>query len=49
MSVINMTGLNTQSAPMDAVESILKDYYDNCINSKEAIVIINAIVTEWRQ
>ena len=49
MPVINMTGLNTQVAPMDAIESILVDHQGGFINHVEALSIINAIVCEWRQ
>jgi len=49
MPVINMTGLNTQAAPMDAIESILVDHQGGFINHVEALSIINAIVCEWRQ
>lgn len=49
MPVIDMTGLNTQSAPMDAISVILGDHYNGFINSTEAMGIINAIAIEWRQ
>lgn len=49
MSVIDMSGLNTQIAPMDAIESILQDHHEGCLNHIEALSIINAIVCEWRQ
>ena len=49
MPTIDMTGLNTQTAPMDAVAEILNDYHGGFINSIEAMSIINAITVEWRQ
>ena len=48
MAVINLQGLDTQTKPMYAVDEVLKDYYDNCITSKEALEIINAINCEWK-
>jgi hypothetical protein len=49
MPVIDMTGLDTQLAPMKAIHEVLSDYYNGFINSKEALGIINAIACEWRQ
>ena len=48
MPVIDMTGLDTQIAPMKAIDEILTDYYEGSINSREAIEIINAINYEWK-
>lgn len=49
MPTIDMTGLDTQSAPMAAVHEVLNDHYNGFINSTEAMGIINAIAIEWRQ
>lgn len=49
MPVIDMTGLDTQRAPMDAISEVLNDYHGNFINSVEALGIINAVAVEWRQ
>lgn len=35
-------------APMKAINEILNDYYNNHINSKEAMEYINAINCEWK-
>jgi hypothetical protein len=48
MPVIDMSELDTQSKPMYAIAEVLQDYYDNCINSKEALGIINSINCEWK-
>jgi hypothetical protein len=48
MPVIDMTGLDTQSAPMKAIHEVLNDHYNGFINPKEALGIINAIACEWR-
>lgn len=48
MPAIDMTGLDTQRAPMDSIESVLTDYNGGFTNSVETLSIINAIVTEWR-
>lgn len=49
MPVIDMTGLNTQSAPMAAIEEVLKDHFNGFTSSAETLNIINAISIEWRQ
>lgn len=49
MPIIDMTGLDTQLAPMKAIDEVLADYYNGFINSKEALGIINAVNCEWRQ
>jgi hypothetical protein len=48
MPVIDMTGLQTQTAPMKAIDEVVGDYANGFINSKEALGIINAIVCEWK-
>ncbi len=48
MPVIDLAGLDTQRAPMDAIESVLADYNGGFTNSVETLSIVNAIVTEWR-
>ena len=48
MPAIDMSGLDTQRAPMDAIESVVADYNGGFTNSVETLSIINAIVTEWR-
>lgn len=48
MPAINLDGFDTQLKPMYAIDEVLKDYYDNHINSKEAIAIIDAINCEWK-
>jgi len=48
MPVINMKGLDTQREPMNAIDEVLKDFYGDFINSREAIEIINAIMCEWK-
>ena len=48
MPVIDMTGLQTQIAPMNAIHEVLNDYTNGFINSKEALGIINAIACEWK-
>lgn len=49
MPVINMTGLDTQSAPMAAIAEVLGDHYKGFTSSVETLNIINAITIEWRQ
>ena len=46
---IDLKGLDTQLAPMAAIEEITKDYQGEFINSKMAMMYISAIVHEWRQ
>jgi hypothetical protein len=48
MPVIDMTGFDTQLAPMKAIDEVLTDLYGGFINNKEALGIINAIVCEWK-
>lgn len=48
MPAIDMTGLNTQVAPMKAIDEVLNDYAGGFINSKEALGIIDAINCEWK-
>lgn len=49
MPVIDMSGFKTQTEPMKAIEETLKDYKDGFLSGLEALGIINAISTEWRQ
>lgn len=49
MAAIDMSGFDTQTAPIDAIISVLEDYSNGFTNSIETIGIINAIATEWRQ
>lgn len=49
MPVINMAGLDTQSAPMAAIAEVLSDHYNGFTSSVETLNIINAITIEWRQ
>lgn len=49
MAAFSTTEFNTQVAPMDAIETILKDYHDTFLSPKEALSIITAITIEWRQ
>lgn len=48
MPVIDMTGFDAQTAPMDAIAEVLNDYNGGFTNSVETLAIVNAIVTEWR-
>lgn len=48
MPAINMSGLDTQTAPMGAVEDVVKDYVGGFLTATEAIDIVTAIVHEWR-
>jgi hypothetical protein len=48
MPVIDMTGFDTQLAPMKAIDEVLTDLDGGFINNREAIGIINAIVCEWK-
>lgn len=48
MPVIDMTGFDTQLAPMKAIDEVLTDLDGGFINNKEALGIINAIVCEWK-
>lgn len=47
MPTIDLTGFNTQSAPMAAIAEVLTDYYEGSVNSREAMEYINAITIEW--
>mgnify|MGYP006921282247 CR=1 FL=1 len=47
MPVIDMTGLNTQQAPMKAIDEILKEYHQGFLSGPEAINIITAISIEY--
>lgn len=49
MPRIDMAGLDTQHAPMYAVEDVVNDCHGGFISPLEAVEIINAIVCEWRQ
>lgn len=49
MPSIDMTGLDTQSAPMAAITEVLNDHYNGFTSSIETLNIINAIAIEWRQ
>lgn len=48
MPVLDMAGLNTQTAPMDAIAEVLNDYHGGFTNAVETVALVNAIVTEWR-
>lgn len=48
MPTINLSGFNTQVAPMKAIDEILRDYYEGSVNSREAMEYINAINCEWK-
>ena len=48
MATINLEGFNTQVAPMKAIDEVLRDYYEGCVNAKEAMEYINAINCEWK-
>jgi hypothetical protein len=48
MPAIDMTGLDTQIAPMKAINEVLNDYAGGFINGKEALGIIDAINCEWK-
>lgn len=48
MPVLDMSGLDAQTAPMDAIAEVLNDYHGGFTNSVETLSIVNAIVTEWR-
>ena len=49
MTVIDLSGFNTQTEPMSAIEMVLTDYQQSFLDPKEALSIINAIAVEWRQ
>ena len=48
MPALDMTGLDTQTAPMDAIAEVLNDYNGGFTNAIEAVALVNAITTEWR-
>ncbi len=48
MPAIDMTGLDTQIAPMKAIGEVLNDYAGGFINGKEALGLIDAISCEWK-
>lgn len=48
MAAIDMTGLDTQTAPMDAIAEVLNDYHGGFTNAIEVVALVNAITTEWR-
>ena len=48
LASIDLTGFDTQSAPMSAIAEVLNDYNSGFTNSVETLAIVNAIVTEWR-
>jgi hypothetical protein len=47
MPVIDMTGLNTQQAPMKAIDDVLKEYHQGFLSGPETINIITAISIEY--
>ena len=47
MPVIDMTGLNTQQAPMKAIDDILKEYHQGVLSGIEALNIISVISIEY--
>lgn len=49
MPVIDMNGLDTQRAPMEAIFEILNDYHGGFVNAVETLSIINAVAVEWKQ
>lgn len=49
MPVIDMTGLDTQSAPMKAIDDILKEYHNGFLSGIEALNIISIVSIEWKQ
>ena len=48
LAIIDMTGLDTQTAPMDAIAEVLNDYHGGFTNAIETVALVNAITTEWR-
>jgi hypothetical protein len=48
MPVLDMAGLDTQTAPMDAIAEVLNDYHGGFTNAVETVALVNAITTEWR-
>jgi hypothetical protein len=49
MPVIDLTGIDTQLAPMVGIAEVLNDYRGGFASGVETLSIIEAIVTEWRQ
>ena len=49
MPIINLDGFDTQLDPMGAVCAVLKDWEDGFLSGIEALRIVNAVATEWRQ
>lgn len=49
MPVIDMSGLDTQSAPMKAIDNILKEYHQGFLSGIETLNAITAISIEWHQ
>jgi hypothetical protein len=45
--VIDTTGLDTQLAPMKAVDDILKEYHQGVLSGIEALNIISVISIEY--
>jgi hypothetical protein len=48
MPVIDMTGLDTQLAPMKAIDEILSDYANGFVSGKEALTLIDIVNYEWK-
>jgi hypothetical protein len=48
MPVIDLSGFDTQLAPMDAIAEALNDYHNGFTSSIETLGIISAITTEWK-
>ena len=49
MPSINLSGFDTQSAPMAAIAEIISDCYNGHVSPKMAIDYINAVCCEWSQ
>ena len=47
MASIDMTGLDTQRAPMKAVDDILKEYHQGFLSGIETLNAITAISIEY--
>jgi hypothetical protein len=47
MPKIDLTDLDTQIAPMEAISQILKDFHGGFTSSIETLEIINAVTYEW--
>lgn len=48
LAILDLTGFDTQSAPMSAIAEVLNDYHGGFNNAVETVALVNAIVTEWR-